>query len=269
MESLWKRVLEEAESSAVGRWAGTEVALDVVVWAWAIAVFWVWNAPYLWLDLSHWPAMLYRFKLQRQSVSVADVVRCVQRVLFNQIVVSLPVILVASPALRWAGVHAGAAVPSVATILAHLACFVLVEEVFFYYTHRLLHAWRYASIHKIHHEFRAPIGIASEYAHWFEYIFSNLAPLLLGPAVMGSHMSVVLLWVTIAVIGTSNHHCGYRFPWLVGLQAPQFHDYHHFSFRWNLGLLGILDYVHGTDRGFRQYCERVKEGPIDNASFFN
>ncbi len=44
-----------------------------------------------------------------------------------------------------------------------------------------LHAGR---IHKFHHDFKQPFGIASVYAHPVEHVLSNLLPVLAGPAVM-------------------------------------------------------------------------------------
>lgn len=44
--------------------------------------------------------------------------------------------------------------------------FLVIEDFWEYWTHRLLH-WGplYRSIHKQHHEFQAPFGIVGEYAH--------------------------------------------------------------------------------------------------------
>jgi methylsterol monooxygenase len=44
-----------------------------------------------------------------------------------------------------------------------------------------LHSGR---IHKQHHDFKQPFGIASVYAHPIEHVLSNLLPVLAGPAVM-------------------------------------------------------------------------------------
>jgi sterol desaturase/sphingolipid hydroxylase (fatty acid hydroxylase superfamily) len=91
----------------------------------------------------------------------------------------------------------------------------------------------YPRIHKIHHEFKAPIGMASEYAHPLEFIFSNLIPAAAGPALCQSHVFVSWLWFNIALLsiflpkesskdeGTITHHSGYRFPWLIGQMDPR------------------------------------------------
>ena len=41
---------------------------------------------------------------------------------------------------------------------------------------------------------------------------------------------------------------GYHLP---GLLSPEAHDFHHLKFTECYGVLGILDYLHGTDRLFR------------------
>lgn len=90
---------------------------------------------------------------------------------------------------------------------------------------RLLHHPKlYKHFHKIHHEWTAPTGIISVYAHPVEHILTGLLPVFLGPMIMGSHIGVSWLWYIVVVMSTTVSHCGYHFPFL---PSPEAHDYHH------------------------------------------
>jgi hypothetical protein len=55
---------------------------------------------------------------------------------------------------------------------------------------------------KIHHEFPAPVGTASEYAHWIEFLGGNVLPAFLGPVICGSHVIQYYHWIWIAITAT-------------------------------------------------------------------
>ncbi|KAI9362544.1 hypothetical protein DFJ73DRAFT_598588, partial [Zopfochytrium polystomum] len=129
-----------------------------------------------------------------------------------------------------------------------LAGCVVVEEVLFYYCHRLLHhPALYRHFHKVHHEFTAPMGVAAGYAHPLEHLILNAIPLILGPLVMRAHLFTLWVWIFIAVATIVADHSGYSFPFF----APSVvrHDFHHLRFNSNFGALGLLDWLHGTDAG--------------------
>ena len=65
---------------------------------------------------------------------------------------------------------------------------------------------------------------------------------------MGSHLLTAWTWYVLALLGTVISHSGYHLPLL---PSPEFHDYHHLTFTQCFGVLGILDYLHGTDTHFR------------------
>jgi methylsterol monooxygenase len=139
--------------------------------------------------------------------------------------------------------------PTIAIILKEFTIFVIVEEIGFYYGHLLMHSSVfYSKIHKIHHEFTAPIGCACIYAHPIEHILCNLLPVIAGPFICQSHMVTYWLWLTIAVFTTMTSHSGYHFPFLPSNEA---HDFHHLKFNTNYGVLGILDWLHGTNKLFQ------------------
>ena len=64
------------------------------------------------------------------------------------------------------------------------------------------------------------------------------------------------LWYCLALLSTLNAHSGYHFPLF---PSPEAHDFHHLKFNQCYGVLGILDYLHGTDTLFRS--NKVESGP--------
>jgi len=76
----------------------------------------------------------------------------------------------------------------------------------------------------MHHEWTAPVGVTSIYAHPIEHVFSNMLPPVAGPLLMGSHFATALLFFVLALGSTTISHCGYHFPFL---PSPEAHDFHH------------------------------------------
>ena len=74
----------------------------------------------------------------------------------------------------------------------------------------------------------------------------------------GSHVTLLWLWTVLSVWGILLHHCGFDAP-LDDLgfgSMAQMHDFHHARFNSNFGIVGVLDWMHSTDHGFK---EHVKE----------
>lgn len=218
-------------------------------------VFWGVNALFLLIDLSDGPIsnFLRRYKIQEDKNTPLDtqkLLSSIRVVLFNQIVVSIPMLICFYPLFLWRGVTIEKPFPTFASTLVKLCICVLVEEAGFYYAHRLFHnPFFYKRFHKKHHEWTAPIGIIGLHAHPVEHIFANTLPAFLGVLLTGGSLKFAWLWFCIALINTSNSHSGYHFPCLPSAEA---HDFHHAKFDNCFGVLGILDYLHGTDAKFRQ-----------------
>uniref|UniRef100_A0A1I8J2R8 Fatty acid hydroxylase domain-containing protein n=1 Tax=Macrostomum lignano TaxID=282301 RepID=A0A1I8J2R8_9PLAT len=60
-----------------------------------------------------------------------------------------------------------------------------VDKILFYYCHRWLHSPSlYKRVHKLHHEWQAPVAAVAMYAHPVEFLLSNLLPVMAGPLLL-------------------------------------------------------------------------------------
>ncbi|KAI9598126.1 hypothetical protein BDF19DRAFT_433580 [Syncephalis fuscata] len=212
-------------------------------------VVWPWLAKYADFNIF----LLGSFVQPSKMPVKAWYIKAGKQALFNWIFVNFPTGLTAYCIIAYGQQRSITTepLPTLSTLLLHLAAFAVVEEIGFYYSHRLFHHPRiYKYIHKRHHEFTAPIGIAAIYAHPIEHLFANLLPLFAGPIIMQSHVMVFWLWLCIGLVNTINSHCGFALPFM---PSPLDHDYHHQVFNANYGVLGVLDTLHNTRGGFEAW----------------
>lgn len=222
-------------------------------------VFWLSNLPFILLDVFGFPAWLLKYKVQdEKQVELPQFLKTLRRVLFNQFIIGIPFSIGVYYMMALRGCEMGGELPTFTWVMLEIIVHTLVEEVFFYYSHRLFHHPKlYRHIHKIHHEWTAPTSIVSIYAHPLEHVLSNLLPVALGPVFMGSHLATAWLWFSLALMSTTVAHSGYHLPLF---PSPEAHDYHHLKFNNCFGVLGVLDRLHGTDLQFRaskQYQRHV------------
>ncbi|TPX61579.1 hypothetical protein SpCBS45565_g07215 [Spizellomyces sp. 'palustris'] len=214
-------------------------------------VFWIPSLLYLLVDVYR-PSFLHRYKIQPEVHAPSKLLRrCAALVLFNQFFVAGPLLWLTYPFMLRRGVHISPTLPSPLEIVRDFTISLIVEEILFYYSHRLLHARPiYKYIHKLHHQFTAPVGMSAEYAHPIEHVLSNIVPVVVGPILMGSHLVTMWLWLSMALFTTVTVHAGYDSPLHRGI--ARFHDMHHEKFTSCFGVMGALDLLHGTDHAFRE-----------------
>jgi sterol desaturase/sphingolipid hydroxylase (fatty acid hydroxylase superfamily) len=138
---------------------------------------------------------------------------------------------------------------------------MLIEDLIFYFSHRTLHTkYFYSSIHKIHHEMKTSFCLAALHAHPIEYIFGNVIPMMIGPAILGHRMHRVSMfgWYFIRILEGIDGHGGYNFPWspfriLPFQPGPSYHFFHHLG---NVGNYSSFftwwDTIFGTNSVFHK-----------------
>lgn len=142
------------------------------------------------------------------------------------------------------------AVPTFSVLMRDLLIAHTLFDVGFYILHRIMHTkYFYKRIHKIHHEWKAPIGIIAIYAHPTEHLITNLLPPMLGPVLMTSNVCTLWIWFATVAVSTVSDHSGYHLPFL---KSPEFHDHHHVAFTECFGSCGIMDFIFRTDVKFRR-----------------
>jgi len=223
-----------------------------------LCIFWPFCLILMYIDtLEHNP--LSRFKIQPGKNMPVDKTRLKQAIktaLFNQFCVAFPLNVITYPLAAWRGIRMTLPLPTFNEFVVDVCIFLIVEELLFYYFHRALHHPKlYGRFHKYHHEWTAPIGIAAIYATPLEHICSNILPVLTGPLIAGSHVGIIWVWQSVAMMTAISTHSGYHIPFQ---PSPEAHDFHHLRFNVNFGVLGILDYLHGTDVMFRESIQYIR-----------
>lgn len=100
------------------------------------------------------------------------------------------------------------ALPSGSEIFWQILVYFLLEDYANYWLHRMLHSkWGFEKIHRVHHEYTAPISLAAPYAHWAEIIILGFAAFL-GPLIVPGHMITFWAWFVIRQMEAIETHSG-------------------------------------------------------------
>jgi len=219
---------------------------------WSIGIF------YTYVDVTGSPKFILKYKIQdikAYPISKAQLWDLLKVLAQNQLM-AIPLLYLTFYNDKRNGFVLETELPSIWTCVRDFLVFVGVREITFYYSHRLLHhPYFYKRIHKKHHTWISPIAIAAAYCHPIEHILSNVLPIAIGPAIMKSHTILLWIWICYATFETLTVHSGFHLPLL---KSSEFHDYHHLKFNYNYGVLGVLDYIHGTDSMFRKSKEFIR-----------
>ncbi|KAH9927603.1 C4-methyl sterol oxidase [Fomitopsis serialis] len=213
-----------------------------------------------------------KWKLQANKIpSSQEQWECTKQVLYSHFTIELPMIWFFHPMAEMFNMSTWQVpFPSWKIMAPQIALFFVFEDIFHYFAHQALH-WGplYKHIHKIHHKYSAPFGLAAEYAHPAEVMILGTGtiagPLLYCYFCRDLHIVTMYIWITLRLFQAVDAHSGYDFPWSLQHIVPfwsgaEHHDFHHMafvnnfstSFRW-------CDRLFGTDDKYRQYRSRVKD----------
>lgn len=114
--------------------------------------------------------------------------------------------------------------PSFMCVMMDLLVFFWTHEILVYYSHRVMHhKLIYKYVHKMHHEFNAPVSVTAMYTHPIENFFSSTADIA-AFSFTKSHIMTCLLWMTITALTGLVDHSGLDLPLM---PDSKWHDYHH------------------------------------------
>ncbi|TKY55391.1 Methylsterol monooxygenase 1-1 [Spatholobus suberectus] len=213
--------------------------------------------PLVFLELKR-VSVFDSYKIQpKVRLSLDEILKCYKDVMRMFFLVVGPLQLLSYPSVKMIGIRTGLPLPSGWEIFSQLLVYFLVEDYTNYWIHRFLHnKWGYEKIHRVHHEYPAPIGFAAPYAHWAEILILGI-PSFLGPAMVPGHMITFWLWIVLRQIEAIDTHSGYDFPWSLTKYIPfyggaEYHDYHHYVGRQSqsnfASVFTYCDYIYGTDK---------------------
>ena len=115
-------------------------------------------------------------------------------------------------------------------------------DFFFYSCHKIMHIkFLYKWSHKIHHEFKYPVGAEALYLHWFDLHFGNGIPLNLPILIIpGAHIYTWIIWM-ISIMGSTVLRAHSSF-------TDDSHLFHHVYFNVNYGTGMYMDNFFKTNK---------------------
>ncbi|KAG8968387.1 C-4 sterol methyl oxidase [Tulasnella sp. 419] len=211
-----------------------------------------------------------KWKLQPKKIPTwAQQWECTKLVLLTHFTVELPQIFLFHPLAVYFGMETyQVPFPSYKRMALEIALFFVMEDAWHYVAHQALHYGPlYRNIHKLHHKYSAPFGLAAEYAHPLEILILGLGtvggPLLYTYFAGSLHIVTMYLWIVLRLWQAVDAHSGYDFPWSLHNIIPfwsgaDHHDFHHMAFTNNYSTsFRYLDFIFGTDDKYRAYKKRV------------
>ena len=129
---------------------------------------------------------------------------------------------------------------------------LIMIEVWFYYSHRLMHHRWFYIWHSDHHAFIEPYALAGLYCSCFEMVFVNQLTAVIPFQLLGFSLIETIIGSILIALNILKGHAVLHKRDDVPSYLPYFiaqswdHDTHHQLMTYNYGILYLLDQVHGT-----------------------
>lgn len=209
--------------------------------------FWSLNAFLFFIEYNDIPWIdVYRIQKHKPKLRLQpDVVQLLKKgVIQHQIGIILILPLLYLLLNLYGHLSVSAPIPPISTIVWQIIVSILVDDFVFFWTHYLFHTrWLYEHIHKKHHVFKQPTGVAAVVSDPIEALIQNQLGIWLAFIVFQEkHLFTICLWTWIRTSEGVSGHSGYQFPyvtmyyympWLATSTSQ--HDYHHQYGRMNYG----------------------------------
>lgn len=261
-------------------WASWYIYLDNDTLATGLLFFLTHELTYFgrclpWIIIDHLP-FFQRWKIQATKVpSDKEQWECFKSVIKLHLMVEALPIWLFHPFCAQLGISVDVPFPSAKVMASQIVLFFICEDFWHYWAHRLFHhGWFYKHIHKQHHRYAAPFGLAAEYAHPVEVMslgfgtvgFPMLYALIVvkapGLHLPSLHLFTLSLWVVLRLFQAVDSHSGYDFPWSLNRFLPLWagashHDDHHHYFIGNYASsFRYLDAILNTECGATSKSKR-------------
>ncbi|KAF5240251.1 hypothetical protein HYE67_006306 [Fusarium culmorum] len=182
-----------------------------------------------------------QFRIQKQKIpTIKEQWDCAAIVLISHFTAELPQIWFFHPIATYFGMDYGVPFPPVWKMALQIAICFVMEDAWHYWFHRALHYGPlYKAIHKMHHTYSAPFGLAAEYASPIETALLGIGvvgcPIVLLAITGELHLFTMYTWIVLRLFQAIDSHSGYDFPWSLRHILPVWagahhHDLHHEKF---------------------------------------
>jgi sterol desaturase/sphingolipid hydroxylase (fatty acid hydroxylase superfamily) len=185
---------------------------------------------YLTLNITYWLTCLWCAQYDNKEI----IKQALPIALLNTLILPIPFLYCASQ-LFWNTEF------SFTKLIIDLFIMFITIDFWFYITHYLSHSKLLYKYHKVHHEFKDPVGVSALYAHWIDLYFNNFLPIMIMGFILQSHWITMNIWIFISVFNSVYIAHSNR-------TTDIYHWIHHRTFNYNYGVCMYMDYMFNTKK---------------------